>query len=211
LQHANSSEITQGLLASLSEAPNRFAWGPALDGRGGLFPDYTSILFAKGRLARLPFIAGTNLDEGTLFVVPPAPLALSESFITENLIANYSPPVVSLQTLESHVQSLLKLYPDIPALGSPFNTGNDTFGLGSIFKQWAAIFGDLHFTSQRRFWSQTFSKADITTYGYLFTEPPYGLPAELGGQDLLMHNIIVLLLIIFFSSPPLSGASVRIR
>ena len=156
LQHANSSEITQGLLASIVEAPDQFPWGPALDGQGGIVPGYTSVLFAEGRIARLPVIAGTNLDEGavslaslsglrahrflgTLFVAPPAPLPLSESSITEHLIANYSPPLVSPQTLESHVQELLQLYPDIPALGSPFNTGNDTFGLGSLYKQWAAI------------------------------------------------------------------------
>ena len=68
LQSANSSEITQGLLAAISEDPEQFAWRPVLDGPNGIVPDYTSILFAKGRFARLPFIAGTNLDEGAVFL-----------------------------------------------------------------------------------------------------------------------------------------------
>jgi carboxylesterase type B len=180
LQGANSSEITQGLLASISEAPEQFPWTPALDGPSGIVPNYTSILFAKGLVSKLPFIAGTNLDEGTLFVAPPIPPPPSESFITQSLIANYSPPVVCSQTLESDVQELLQLYPDIPALGSPYNTGNNTFGLGVFYKQWASIVGDLYFHSLRRFWSRAYSAAGITTYGYLFTEPSFEKAAELG-------------------------------
>jgi len=87
---------------------------------------------------------------------------------------------VSPQTLGSHVQELLRLYPDIPALGSPYNTGNNTFGLGVFYKQWASIVGDLFFHSLRRFWSQAFGAAGISTYGYLFTEPPFKKAAELG-------------------------------
>jgi acetylcholinesterase len=64
LKTANSSAILQGLLASLAEAPEAFGFDPTIDGPGGLFPDIPSRLFAKGQFARLPFIAGTNLDEG---------------------------------------------------------------------------------------------------------------------------------------------------
>jgi acetylcholinesterase len=64
LKTANSSAILQGLLASLADAPEEFGFDPTIDGPGGLFPDIPSKLFARGQFARLPFIAGTNLDEG---------------------------------------------------------------------------------------------------------------------------------------------------
>lgn len=58
------------------------------------------------------------------------------------LITNFSPPAVpsvSETQLENATMRLLELYPDVPALGSPFNTGNDTFGLSSGYKRVAAL------------------------------------------------------------------------
>jgi len=49
-----------------------------------------------------------------------------------------------------------------------------------VYKQFAAIFGDLVFQSQRRFWSQEYSNAGIKTYGYLFTEPQPSVQPLLG-------------------------------
>ena len=43
------------------------------------------------------------------------------------------------------LQKLLELYPDDPALGSPFGTGNNTFGAGAEYKRAAAIIGDVAF------------------------------------------------------------------
>jgi acetylcholinesterase len=64
LQNANSSDILAGLVAAISEAPEQFAFPPTIDGEGGLYPDIVSQLLPRGLFARLPFIAGTNLDEG---------------------------------------------------------------------------------------------------------------------------------------------------
>ncbi|KAF8056297.1 extracellular triacylglycerol lipase precursor [Lyophyllum atratum] len=168
LKTANSSDILQGLLHSLSAAPELFPFDPTIDGPGGLYPDIPSNVFAEGRFARLPSIAGTNLDEGTLFT--PRTIN-SEGQVRDSIIANFSPPIVSTATLASTADKLLQLYPDDPAVGSPFGTGNQTFGLSSVFKQVAALQGDLSFQSQRRSWSQTFSRAGVKTFGYLFTEP----------------------------------------
>ena len=55
------------------------------------------------------------------------------------IVANFTPPVGTQQDLTSAADMLLQLYPNEPALGSPFNTGNETFGLSPIFKQAAAI------------------------------------------------------------------------
>ena len=70
LKEANSTEISTGLLQSLGEAPEMFAFGPTIDGPGGLFPDIASRLIDAGHFARLPFIAGTNLDEGLFIHIP---------------------------------------------------------------------------------------------------------------------------------------------
>lgn len=53
-----------GVNIAIAEAPEEFGFDPTIDGPGGLFPDIASRLLKKGHFARLPFIAGTNLDEG---------------------------------------------------------------------------------------------------------------------------------------------------
>jgi hypothetical protein len=42
-----------------------------------------------------------------------------------------------------------ELYPDEPSLGSPFDTGNNTFGLPRIFKRMAAWYGTYFLHVQR--------------------------------------------------------------
>lgn len=55
-------------------------WDPTLDaGEGSVYPDYASRLYAKGHFARIPFIAGTNLDEGSY---------LALSFVKHNNCSN---------------------------------------------------------------------------------------------------------------------------
>lgn len=73
---------------------------------------------------------------GTIFTPPTIN---SEAEIHASIIANFSPPFVQPSALESAAERLLQLYPDVPALGSPFNTGNETFGLSSQFKRAAAL------------------------------------------------------------------------
>lgn len=67
LKKANSTEIFAGLVQSIAEAPELFGFDPTIDGPGGLFPDIASKLISAGHFARIPFIAGTNLDEGSFF------------------------------------------------------------------------------------------------------------------------------------------------
>ncbi|KAJ7111473.1 extracellular triacylglycerol lipase precursor [Mycena epipterygia] len=174
LQSANTTEIFQGLSTALTETNDQFPWTLAIDGPGGIIPDLPSILFKRGHFARLPFIAGTNLDEGTLLT----PTTINSTDGVKELIVGRSSPSVSPATLESSVLTLLQIYPDVPALGSPFNTGNDTFGLSSQYKRAAALGGDVAFTSQRRVWIETAANAGVKTFGYIFTQPqPNALPS----------------------------------
>ncbi|KAF8961457.1 extracellular triacylglycerol lipase precursor [Flammula alnicola] len=201
LRKANSTEMFSGVITALAEAPEAFGFDPTIDGPGGLFPDIASRLLSKGHFARLPFIAGTNLDEGkcTLFT-STNPTDLSVAGIRANIIASYSPPLVSQADLQQTADRLLELYPDDPSVGSPFNTGNQTFGLPSGFKQEAALLGDLSFQSQRRSWIQTASRTGVKTFGYLFTQPQPTNPAAEG----VSHGSEVFFV---YGAPPDTSAS----
>ncbi|CAK5278640.1 unnamed protein product [Mycena citricolor] len=173
LRNATTQELSSGFNTALAESAEPFPWDPVIDGPQGLIPDLPSRLLAQGNFSRIPFIAGTNLDEGTLFTSQSlnSTAAVNASLIPERL------PSVSPAVLQSSVTELLELYPDVPALGSPFGTGNNTFGLSSQFKRAAAIDGDLDFHSQRRLWIEAAASAGVKTFGYLFTQPqPDGLP-----------------------------------
>ncbi|KAK7042562.1 carboxylic ester hydrolase [Favolaschia claudopus] len=167
IHDASVTELLSGFATALNASSNEFPWVPVIDGPGGLIPDLPSVLFKRGQFARLPFIAGTNLDEGTLFT-PPAVNATQQ--VHDSAVALVSPSV-SPTRLEASVQRILQLYPDDPSLGSPFNTGTETFGLSSQFKRAAAIDGDISFHSQRRVWMDTAATAGVPTFGYLFTQP----------------------------------------
>ena len=66
--------------------------------------------------------------------------------------------------------ALLVLYPNDPAQGSPFGTGNETFGLSSEYKRLAAMLGDMSFQAPRREWIGLAAEAGVPTYGYIFTD-----------------------------------------
>ncbi|KAL1725709.1 Alpha/Beta hydrolase protein [Schizophyllum commune] len=148
-----------------------FNWWPALDGANGLIPDLPSNIWAAGGYTQVPSIAGAHLDDGTWF----APIQISNETLARLLLQTLLSPTVNGHTddeLQSMINEILVLYPDDPALGSPYNTGNETFGLSSTYKRVSAILGDDMFHSQRRLFQQTSSKAGVPTYGYLFADPP---------------------------------------
>ncbi|KAL0947591.1 hypothetical protein HGRIS_013680 [Hohenbuehelia grisea] len=171
----NSSVLLQAAQTAAVVSGEEFPWDPTIDGPGGLMPDIPSRLFAKGKFARLPFISGTNLDEGTVF--SPSNVNSTEQ-VRQAIIASFTPSPLGPESLSNAADRLLELYPDVPALGSPFGTGNETFGLSSQFKRIAALQGDLGFHSQRRFWTQTAANAGVKTFGYHFTDPQTGSPQD---------------------------------
>lgn len=83
---------------------------------------------------------------------------------------------------------MLKLYPDVAALGSPFGTGNETFGLSSQFKRASAIVGDTAFQSQRRSLAELLGENGVPIFAYFFTDPQPSQPAFLGGEQSLSES-----------------------
>lgn len=101
----------------------------------------------------MPLMIGTVLDEGGLnpstvygaqhphvstgtFFVPRD--ILIEDFSTR-LIATFTPSPLGSDVLKAGIDKMVSLYPDDPSAGSPFGTGNQTFGAGPGFKRAAAI------------------------------------------------------------------------
>ncbi|KAF7350388.1 Carboxylic ester hydrolase [Mycena venus] len=117
LQKANSSVLLQAIETSWAKSNEGYPFVAVLDGPNGLLPELPSVLMEKGKFARVPFISGANLDEGTYMTRPNVnSSAMIESF----LISNYTTPTVSAKKLKEAVQKLVQLYPDVPSFGSPF-------------------------------------------------------------------------------------------
>ena len=64
-QTASTQDILKALTQTADTFPGVILWQPVIDGPGGLIPDLASKLHEEGKFAKLPFMTGTNLDEGT--------------------------------------------------------------------------------------------------------------------------------------------------
>jgi acetylcholinesterase len=92
------------------------------------------------------------------------------------------------------IDGLLLQYPDNPALGSPFGTGNETFGRPAALKRGAAMAGDMLFQSQVRAWLGATSRCGVKVYGYHFTDPQLSGPFG-GSLAFPIHYYTTILLI----------------
>ncbi|KAI0763837.1 carotenoid ester lipase [Trametes elegans] len=117
-------------------------WMPHAD---GLFmPDNPQNLVQLGRIATVPFVVGSCEDEGTLSALPSLNLTTNQE-AAAYVKSNYYPHASS-----ANISRLLELYPEDPALGSPYGTGH-AFAFTPQYKRLAAFQGDLYFTAPRRF------------------------------------------------------------
>ncbi|KAI9448172.1 esterase 1 [Lactarius indigo] len=202
LMSASSSDLLVGARAGM--AIELFPFRPVLDGNEGIISGQPVRRLARGAGKRVPFIAGTVLDEATKF--------LQRDFQTEDITiwlnANFTPSPFGPDVLRTGLDKLLSLYPDDPSAGSPFGTGNQTFGTGPGFKRGNAIIGDIFFQALRRFWSQTTSALGTPSYAYIFTDPQPSADPALG----VHHDSELLYLFgdVSKSGPPKSARLSRI-
>ncbi|WVW78240.1 hypothetical protein I302_100193 [Kwoniella bestiolae CBS 10118] len=148
-----------------------FIYGPSID--GDLIPDSPHTLLSQGRFAKKPFISGNNKDEGTSFV----PSFVNSTQTGMQLLAIFSP----VDPDNSTVAQLYSLYSPEPSAGSPFDTGNQTFGFSPAHKQIAAILGDAQFQAPRRYFlEQANSHGLDQTWSYQFEQYTPGQPAARG-------------------------------
>ncbi|KAF9461086.1 Alpha/Beta hydrolase protein [Collybia nuda] len=150
-------------------------WGVSIDGE--IIPASPSVRTAQGKIAKIPFITGNVNDEGTIFVKPQTVETSADvlSFLERDYLNRGA-------TFFKNLASIIKLevfYPNIPALGSPFGTGDTTF-FGKQFKRAAAIYGDIHFQYARRnFLDMSVSKG-IKSWSYIFNQVTPGTNAWQG-------------------------------
>lgn len=133
-----------------------------------------------GQYAKVPYIIGDQEDEGTLF-------ALFTNNITNTAQLESYLQQFYFSSPNANVPQLVSLYPDDPAAGSPYNTG-DANNIYPQYKRIASILGDLVFTLTRRAVLNITSQVSQSTpsWSYLATYDR-GTPilGTLHGSDIL--------------------------
>ena len=130
LMKADSKSLLNATFATVS--PRSTSFRPVIDGPDGFLPDRPSRLTQK---TYLPALIGSNLDEGSMF----APQDIDSEDTIRNFLRTTIGPALNPEKNAAGIEEILRLYPDVPALGSPFGTGDGVFGLSGHYKRYAAI------------------------------------------------------------------------
>ncbi|KAG8762696.1 hypothetical protein FRC11_008011 [Ceratobasidium sp. 423] len=104
------------------------AYGPATISGDDFLPSSAASIIQSGKYANIPVISGSNLDDGTWFV----PTTTSPLDLVGYL--NSSQPGLVIGLSPSTASPMCDLYSEVPAAGSPYNTGNETFGRSDNYK-----------------------------------------------------------------------------
>lgn len=154
----------------LFKAFEPFVMTPILDGQ--FLSRLPSESFAKGLVADVAILAGSNTDEGTATFFGPRDTLNTDDDIHAMLAG------MGNGLDNKTVAALMKLYPDDPAQGCPFNTGNERFAdQGYQYKRGAAISGDEVIHAGRRFTTEYYAglprKVRKPVYSYRFDQAPW--------------------------------------
>ncbi|KAF8734136.1 Extracellular triacylglycerol lipase precursor, partial [Rhizoctonia solani] len=150
------------------------AYGPVTISGDDFLPSSTTSIIRSGKYANIPMISGSNLDEGTWFVA-------ATSFFLDLLgFFNSKRPGLSIGLSPFISSPMCALYPNVPAAGSPYNTGSETFGRSYNYKWAAAVVGDYLFTAPRRQFIRAATSRGQKVWSYMFSQPTAGSPPEYG-------------------------------
>ncbi|KAL6887034.1 alpha/beta-hydrolase [Trichoderma evansii] len=153
----------------LFSAINGFQFKPYVD--GNFISQPPSVSIAKGQIADVALIMGSNTDEGTAEFFTPRGTLNNDSDIS-SLIAHFGGGLN-----DSVVANILRLYPDDPIQGCPFGTGPERFAdQGFQYKRGAAISGDLDIHAGRRAYAINHSqRSKHPIYTYRFDQAPWDM------------------------------------
>ncbi|KAH8900841.1 triacylglycerol lipase [Thozetella sp. PMI_491] len=123
----------------------------------------------SGQFVKTPLLIGCNTDEGTAFL--PGVMNTDQDLI--DYILTQGPD-------ETTALDLLKLYPDIPAVGIPdsVTAQPNSSVYGFMYKRAAAYNGDYYFIAGRRFTAAQWALHNTSSYSYRFNTAHYN-----GGPD----------------------------
>lgn len=155
---------------ALFNAFSPFVMTPIIDGQ--FLSRLPSDSFAKGLVADVAILAGSNTDEGTATFFGPRGTLNTDADV-HALVASMG---VGLDN--ATVAKIMELYPDDPAQGCPFNTGSERFvSQGYMYKRGAAIIGDEVIHAGRRFTTNYYSSLAHSSrkpvYSYRFDQSPW--------------------------------------
>ncbi|KAL5634742.1 hypothetical protein ACGC1H_002695 [Rhizoctonia solani] len=150
------------------------AYGPVTISGDDFLPSSTTSIIQSGKYANIPVISGSNLDEGTWFV------AATDSFLDLVEFLNTDQPGLAIGLSPSISSPMCDLYPNVSTAGSPYNTGNETFGRSDDYKWAASIVGDYLFTAPRRQFIQEAASRGQKVWSYMFSQPTAGAAPEYG-------------------------------
>lgn len=138
-------------------------------------------LALKNKVAQVPFIAGSQEDEGTVWALFQSNITTEEQLV--DYLNNFYFPNGSRDVLEQFVS----LYADISENGAPFRTG-ERWNIYPEFKRLAAIVGDHEFSLTRRIFLETTESLspEIPAWSYM-SSYDHGTPVlgTFHGSDLL--------------------------
>ncbi|KAF8637809.1 hypothetical protein AX16_010727 [Volvariella volvacea WC 439] len=149
----------------ISNTLNSQLWQPSIGPLGSLIPERASARMLRGDFLHLPYIGGTNANEGTTFSVSLRNLGLHgiaedaafSTFIQQLYI---DPSTITSSTLNT----IHSLYPaNYSSLGDPFNTGD------SLFDRAQTWYTEEMFLAPRRLFFEAASRTQ-KVYAYHFKE-----------------------------------------
>ncbi|KAH7339617.1 Alpha/Beta hydrolase protein [Rhizoctonia solani] len=154
--------------------PAPIAFAPSVYPDDPFFFDGPDRIAGNHQFVNVPLIIGGTLDEGTDFVPSLADTAALKSYFTTT-----RPGLtfgVETSAARKAFDKFVSMYPDDPAAGSPFGTGNETWGKGRDTKRGAVIFGDWLFEAPRRKFTREAVKAGLPVWSYQYSQPGYWAP-----------------------------------